>query len=389
MYHFTIGLCIAVIISMVVNVANAAETRPYMYRAQQTAQLQELINRGSVPVTYETVATTPSGQQVTRYTTRATAINTARLGALARSATGGPAVLAATAAFFAYDYFFNEDTQEWEVSASSDFNVNADNRCTPYSGAVALGLSPYECGEYVGTRLSGGTTYTWRGDYEKVSCGSTNCSLQLFGRSAAGALIGFATYLYPVGDDVPYPLPLTVPATDGQLGDAVKNAPPQAISDILNDPISTGTWPDRWPEMVPTVQDVEDQLAHDIEGAPVPVNPDQTITDGSTARPSDSGSGSGSGDLELPSFCDWVPDWLCDVMDLPEHPDVPYVDIDEPDSFESGIGAGQCPADNVIVTQFGSVPISWALPCQLAETFRPVVLFFAWITALYIVVRIK
>lgn len=370
--------------------ALSAETRPYMYRAQQTAQLQELINRGSVPVTYETVATTPTGQQVTRYTTRATAINTARLGSLARSATGGPAVLAATAAFLAYDYFYNESTGDWEIVIPADeMTIDSENICSPSTvvGKPSTNdVSFQQCIDYILPYAAGGSLRTYS-RYTK-NCTSAICTLTIIYRQTGTGSEGqTGSYRYPAPRDVLNPLPSVDTVPDFELGDAVKNAPPRAVSDILNDPISSGTWPDRWPEMVPTVQDISDNLGHEIEGAPAPVSPDQTIIDGSTARPS--GSDSGSGGVELPPFCDWVPDWLCDLIDLPEHPEVPFVDIDEPDSFESGIGAGQCPADNVVATRFGFVPISWALPCQLAETFRPVVLFFAWITALYIVVRVK
>lgn len=109
------------------------------------------------------------------------------------------------------------------------------------------------------------------------------------------------------------------------------------------------------------------------------------------------GGGQGGEGDSPGSFCNYaeiicqLADWFLEEPLYPDNPEVPFTEItmDDVDEFDSGVGAGQCPADVVISTQFGSVPISWQYPCELATTFRPVVLFFAWIAALYIVVRVK
>lgn len=387
MYHFTIGLFIAVIISAVINVANAAETRPYMYRAQQTAQLQELINRGSVPVTYETVATTPAGQQVTRYTTRPTVLNATRLGALTRGALGGPLGLGITAAIVAAGYIYDNDTGDIiESTQGTVLPPDVPSRCAVIGRVTDSTIKSAEA-----CRL---LTETYHPEYPIVFGSVTQTQgeyRQQIQRIVNGSPAGTGYFAWPLSYG-PIDLPQDVIIDDSGLGDIVSSNPefsPDLVTDIINSPIQSGTWPDRWPEMVPTVQDISDNLGHEIEGAPAPVNPDQTIIDGSTARPSPSGSG-GSAPPQLPAFCSWVPNWLCNLMDLPENPDVPFVDIDEPDDFNSGIGTGSCPPDIMIsLGNYGSVPISWEYPCELASTFKPVVLFFAWITALYIVVRVK
>lgn len=382
----------------------AAETRPLMYRVGETARLQALLDRSNptIPVTFETTATTPQGQQVTRYTTRNVPTNTARLGSIARSAVGGPAILAATAAFLAYDYFYNEDTGEWEAQP-----IILDDDVAPVGTAYCTTAGSGQWRSCSSTRYGNlQLERELRGWPDNPSCVMVNSSTggpsgygtimirnTLNGECSGGSM---AQPIYrpaaPIGfiPDGPYQQ-TSEPITDTQLGDAILNYPDEPwkrAADILNDPIDTGTWRDRWPELLPYVNDIEQQLGHDIEGGPAPANPDQTITDGSTAIPSPSAS-AGSEPFELPSFCSWVPDWLCDLMVLPENPDTPFVDVVPDDDFVSGIGAGVCPADMNLALSSGTVPLSWEYPCQLATTFRPVVLFFAWLTALYIVVRVK
>lgn len=404
MKHFIIGLFIAFVFSAVVNVSYAAQTRPYMYRVQQTQQLQELINRGSVPVLYETVATTPQGQQVTRYTTRSTALTKARIGSLARSAVGGPAILAATAAFVAYDYFYDEGTDTWTtqpVVLDDDTAPDGTAFCmqvsfqwancssTRYGVAqkYAAQLSPPGLPQCtVVTSTTGGTYGYGRFNVSSNPDCSGGVTNQPIGRPAAP--VGFV----PDGPAVQPGESLT----DSDLGDAILAAPPQTLTDILNDPISTGTWPDRWPELLPNIQDIEDQLGHDIEGAPAPANPDQTITDGSTVAPpqTDTGSG-GSMSSEWPGFCSWAGvvcdfiDWVQEPFEEPAPVEVPYAEIDFEEDYNSGIGIPNCPAPISIVTQFGEVQFDWTNTCSLADMVRPLVIAFSYLIGIYILLRVK
>lgn len=401
--YFIYGFLAVIPLSFFADYAYSAETRPYMYRVQQTAQLQDLLSRGSVPVIYETVATTPAGQQVTRYTTRNTVMNATRLGTIARSAVGGPAILAATAAFVAYDYFFDEDTQTWTTQPSVlDDDVAPDGYafCALQSGSY-ISCSSTRYGLLQKERVRYGypdnpncvliTSTSDNGGYGSMTIRGTSPT-----NTCVGGVIGARIYrpTAPVGfiPDGPY-IENGEPVSDSDLGDAIADASPDSVTDILNDPITSGTWPDRWPEMVPTVQEIEDQLGHDIEGAPIPVNPDQTITDGSTVAPPevDTGSG-GSMSSEWPTFCGWATpvcdfiDWVKEEPDEPEVPDLPFIDVEvETDLYDSGLPSdGLCPEPEVYQFLTGEFEIPYDMFCQFAASARPFVLGSAYLAAIYL-----
>lgn len=398
--YFIYGFLAVIPLSFLADYAYSAETRPYMYRVQQTAQLQQLLNSGSVPVTYETVATTPAGQQVTRYTTRNTVMNATRLGSIARSAVGGPAVLAATAAFLAYDYFYNEDTQTWQANPSypdgyDSFTGTCRRTTNNTIGEMSLAECVADQQEYVSSgghnvenvRRTASTTSstTWCSD---VRLGNGNLSTCANGNRWISTTNLPQIASWPSSISV---VPLDV--SDSDLGDSVSASSPNSVSDILNDPIQSGTWPDRWPEMEPVTEEIEDQLGHDIEGGPAPSNPDQTITDGSTYNPPESVTDSGgSMSAEWPTFCSWATvvcnfiDWVMEEPEFPEVPDLPYVDVEvETDTYDSGLPMdGICPPPEVYQFFDETFEIPYDFFCDFALSARPFVIGSAYMGAIFI-----
>lgn len=55
--------------------------------------------------------------------------------------------------------------------------------------------------------------------------------------------------------------------------------------------------------------------------------------------------------------------------------------------YNQGGAAGSCPADTVIATSFGSVPISWSMLCEFASTIRPLVIFLFGLAAFRMTMR--
>ena len=384
---------------------NAAETRPYMYRTLQTAQLQSLISSSSpsVPVVYETIATTTTGQQVTRYTTRNTVMNATRLGSIARSAVGGPAILAATAAFIAYDYFYDESEQQWLSNPTYPDGYNdssVSSVCQQRSGVIVTDLSLEAClafihqynnvngvAERVRKTATTSTTTTWCVDYRNTGGTLLSCVNSNYWRVNSPTL--------SKDWDSPISL-LPTPVSDLDLGEAIQDTSPQAVTDILNNPIQTGTWPDRWPEMLPTATDIEDQLGHDIEGAPIPVNPDQTITDGSTSLPPEtSASGGGNMSTEWPTFCSWAGvvcdfiDWVKEEPELPENLPIPIKEIEVEDYNSSIPDTATCPVNipfNITFPIVRTYELNMVPVCDLATDIRPFVLLSAYLLSAYILV---
>ena len=55
--------------------------------------------------------------------------------------------------------------------------------------------------------------------------------------------------------------------------------------------------------------------------------------------------------------------------------------------YNAGGAAGSCPADTVVQTSFGSIPISWSMLCDFASTIRPLVIFLFGLAAFRMTMR--
>lgn len=388
-----VGLFTGFVLSLFINTAHAAETRPTMYRMQQTQQLQQLFDRSNpaVDLDFETIATTPQGQQVTRHTTRPVPLTKARLGSLARSATGGPAIAAATAAFLAYDYFFNEDTEQWEVTAPPLPSLSGYTSTTCRYGNT-LNVSNVTLSECFNDYIQ--PAWDDRVFTEIVVGSQTATQLQLRFRESSGNLNFFVNWTanYP-SSTVPSvdTIPLAnTPATDSQLGDAVKNAPYQSVTDILNDPFTSGNWRERWPEIEPVASDIEDSIGYDVEGTPTD-NYDPTIVDGSTATPKPVTQPSTTA-TEWPVFCSWATvvcdfiDWFKEEPTPPETPELPTTEV-QPVEWESGLGSGSCPANPSVELMGTTLEYDLTNACWGASNlFQPILIFLSLIAAAYIII---
>jgi hypothetical protein len=372
-----------------ISTANAASTKPMKTSDIGLAQLfpaWTTLEPLPVNLDFETIATTPQGQQVTRHTTRPVPLSKGRLGSLGKSVLGGPVAIGVTAAFLAYDYFYDDDTQEWKVNVPT--GVTGIGSCNPRYGASITNRSFSQCVEIVRTFEFQGTAATSvtanplsTNTMRITSMHNTTTLLNSWVRDTA----------FGGSNGEPY-IPTSTAISDDQAGEAIKNAPHQTIQDVLNDPISTGTWRDRWPEIEPVVKDVEDTIGYDVEGTPTE-NYDPTISDGSTATPKPvTQTGSTPTATEWPTFCSWAGvvcdfiDWFKEEPTPPETPEMPTEEIQAVE-WESGLGSGSCPANPV--TSFNGETIEYDLTnaCWGASTiFKPILLVLSLIGAAYIIV---
>lgn len=387
------------------NISHAAETRPLVYRVEQTRMLQDLVDKSEVlhKQNYETVATTPAGQQVTRYTTRSTLFSKARLGAMTRGALGGPLGIGITTALVAANFYLDEDSGEITKTTPADtMPSTTGTRCYVDQGTnkgYYYDIYAPACLTLIfpnGTTTSGGIQFEY--DSYTRSCSSGNCQLTIKGRSinySTTLIYILGNFLYPDTSDVPNPLPVTQPASDTDLSTTILNNPDLA-SDILSDSISSGRWPTEWPEAKDTADDISDTLGQDIEGTPAQ-DYDDTISDGSTVTQPPPETESDI-EIEFPVFCDWasiVCDFITWMQGEPEYPEdisLPTAEIDLDDTnYDSGITVVTCPVPiTVHINTFDlDLQIKWDYLCGLAEMIRPVVIAFSWLLGIYILIRVK
>ena len=98
--------------------------------------------------------------------------------------------------------------------------------------------------------------------------------------------------------------------------------------------------------------------------------------------------------LELPAPCDWFPElctWLTWTQDETGFPDNPTVPVEAPteQTWDSGLGAGQCPAPTEIVLAGTAVSISWDVACDGAVMLSWLVLASASIAAAFILLGVR
>lgn len=99
--------------------------------------------------------------------------------------------------------------------------------------------------------------------------------------------------------------------------------------------------------------------------------------------------------LEIPTDCDFHPticafiDWFKTTEPLPEHPDLPVEDIG-PETFNSGLGSGSCPAPVQFSFQGRSMEYSYDTACDVAvDIFRPIVIMLANVIAAFVILGVR
>jgi len=422
MKHFLCGLIFSVLLAFFASNVFAATSKPFKTNDIGLAQLFSVWTSYTgpapappvnVPVTIETVATTPANQQVTRYTTRPVPLTVARAAGMARNAVavaGGPVGFTVSAALLAGSFLIEDgeiiqvdepvgDTGDWWLSQSI---FGGAQRYIPFysKDAIESGIADYMddigfCYQSHTVTSNTSTSYVINLTTYRFNAGCTGLyqtgTLAFNKQTNVQCPSGFAAY--SDGSCHPTSNPPSVPVTDKQIVDTLINDNPRNITRLLDDSIQKGTWPDDWPELLPYVNDISSQLGHDIEGGPEPVNPDETITDSSTFNPPDNSSDSIS--AEWPAFCSWAGvvcdfiDWVQEPFEEPAPVEIPYVEVDFEEDYDSGIGIPNCPAPISIVTQFGEVHFDWSNTCSLAEMIKPLVIAFSYLIGIYILLRVK
>jgi hypothetical protein len=201
-------------------------------------------------------------------------------------------------------------------------------------------------------------------------------------------------------------VPVTVPATEADWAQFDGAALPDAVANDLANKVPL---PLQNPEFNPKKVDVplSDPRIDPVTGKPVqdkarvtpspdgksadvqmytePLNPDgtpETNPDG-TPKPATE---------KTPEFCELHPDSIiCQELDTPEQKDITSNDKTLTITPDSGWGpsTASCPADKVSsLRSGGSVTISYEGACTVATSFRPVVLTFAWLSAILIAIGI-
>jgi hypothetical protein len=366
-YHFIIFIIL--LCCCVVDV-NAAATK--IYQVPKSVDLSNAANASVfLDVVYETTAN-QSGNEVTRYTKRSTALSKASLGSMAKGALFGPLGLGITAALIAADYYFddNGDLVYDSANTSQSIPANADLYCSQYN----CSSSHYQdCLNWSGASYC----YTTGNDYPN---GDVIYYVSSTPVCSTGTLDPSTGYCLTTSTEL---------ATNDQIGDVIFSDP-DLVSDLVNDSVSSGRWPNEWPEAQTLVDSINETLAESLEGVTAS-NPDPTVVTSSTTAPPPSDI-----NIEFPVFCEWagtvcdIYEWLTDTPELPADVPVPEKEITL-ENYSSGITAGSCPAPEIVNIGFMSQPIEikWDYTCQLATTINPVVNAFSWLAALFIVIRVK
>lgn len=180
--------------------------------------------------------------------------------------------------------------------------------------------------------------------------------------AAASELAGKAVPL-PLQDPVVSPTPIDIPLSDPYI-DPVTGKRYKDIARVTPQPST------------PQVADVQ-VVKQEVDAAGNPA------VDPNTQQP--------KAPEDVSDLCKKNPDILaCQKLDKPTEPETQSTDKTFSITPESGFGpdSGSCPADKSLTLRNGSITIDYQPVCSLASQFRPVLIAFAWLTALLIAVGI-
>lgn len=274
-----------------------------------------------------------------------------------------------------------------------------------YPGSVSCTSFNFQSHDYgIGIAYSGCGS---GGDTCKAWCGAAQCPLK---PSAELPTV----YTSPVGSTTTIPtqwIP-TTPATDGDIGQAVKDwvpLSPAAFTDAWNEIFNK---PDGTPKHTPEEDERKNQLTNDWN--------QDGIQDGTGTTPSNStgnqpGTATGTStttttgtdaagrpitqtttEFKWPAFCSWATPvcefftWFKADPAAPVNQAPPFMDVEEPQAWSSGLASnGSCPVSLHANLWGTDVTVSYGPICTLASTLRPLAIGLAGLFAAYILLGVR
>jgi hypothetical protein len=300
--------------------------------------------------------------------------------------------VALTAAGYVFDELGNL------VSPSTQTNPPPSNTgCTSVgsgSGSAYLMTNPHAdvwpalCAVLDGIQIPSNGYYTCR------TAGSTfaNVSISIT-QDSAGAYYPNTAHCSNASVEPTYAEPPAEIVSDDTFKDVI--APQLDWSDVASDP-STGE-PFSTPELTQEIADTNNWYQENYVDSSSVSN---TTTNTTTVINQDgTETTTGTAAEEWPAFCSWAGivcdfiNWFQEDTGEPEIPALPVETI-EADSqvvdWDSGLGAGSCPAATVTPFMGQNVTLDWQDECDaVSNIFKPILLFLVIISAGYIVSGVR
>lgn len=374
-------------------VVEAAQTNPF----RATGPVVDSSGFSNVRTTF--VTRTPASNQAF-YTTRTVAFSRASVGAVARSAVGGPAGVAITAAIIAAGYVFDGNGDPVDPGIPG---ISGNGSCQPGGGGVSTRTAA-ECVAVYGPQ-------TFRGHIVQQDGLHKYYWLRQDWYDAYGlsqpptASRGFSWRHDPNGADPSPTDPAGTPdhvLSDSEFGTIIAENFPELIPDLITNSFAKGDWPTTLPEVEAPRQTVEGSIGQDVEGVPDPAYDPTVIISSNPGEVPQSDSGSSETteptELEFPPACEWF-DVLCEFLDWMQEEtdftDQPQLPIDEQsidfDDYDSGLPTtSTCPSPQTVTLSVlgnNSFDVSYQPFCDFATQIRPLVLIAAYLLAVFLFVR--
>ena len=337
------------------------------------------------------------------------------VGKMARGALGGPIGAALTAAALLDDLIAqkNPQTGDWElVKPPEPFSdCPAGTGGYSYCQAVPQGLRDvaHTC---VSTSTQGVQT-VWGS--APVPYGSSYTSVAPAGADWVGNCGAYAIYRMPAGLSEP----TTTPATDSEIYDALSDHMNMQDWRDLMEWFALNRKQDYLNDNLSELKQALDQIANAHQQAAdnnLTLDTDiEIVTNSSTENINNYNTElteiqkllnqivnnntnitveMDASKIDIPTDCDFHPticafiDWFKTTEPLPEHPDLPVEDIG-PETFNSGLGSGSCPAPVQFSFHGQSMEYSYQPACDAAPWFKAILITIAGIAAAYILLGVR
>lgn len=203
------------------------------------------------------------------------------------------------------------------------------------------------------------------------------------------ASVGYAASRYALAPaNISEPSTAPTPATDSAIADLIK-ANPNVWHDALHN--SDGSV-NRNPDVMAASQ----ALAAELAGTDPAQQPSSDQGWDSGQQYGDEPS-SNAGDLPaactwFAKLCEWI-DWTQSDAILDDGEDeyeIPTIDpLEDAPTWNSGLGAGSCPAPRTLETFIGVVTVPFDIFCQLAAAIRGLILAAAYASAAFILLGVR
>lgn len=317
------------------------------------------------------------------------------LGKLAKGAIRGPAGFAVTAAMVGADWYFNQETGEFEKQteettqdffwaaynnqgydkASTDIG-SCEKHATRQTNSSAGTNNPviYTCGSVLAT----GTSPTWT-------------RFQIDQAKPDGTPLNGTTYTARKYGGTYVVEPYTITADEEDYANAVEVAAGTGAGNnvavqVANNAISNST-PSQLAQDWPELASAMNNLAQSIQAAQAHLN-DPVANPAPTEEQQQDAEGIGGSGHDLPPFCTWA-SFLCEPFVATPHPEVPTVDIEVPE-YDSGLPtSGTCPQPYQVVTGFGTWEVTFQFACDMASAIRTPLIAISYLMAGFIVVGVR